>query len=78
MALRSLGLGRAGEWAEPRRTVPRAELAALWWALKLTKGLIWLDADRQIVYDGWHGFSEISGELRGRWNRVFSEARGRR
>ncbi|CAK0849888.1 unnamed protein product, partial [Prorocentrum cordatum] len=58
------------------QTVPCAELAALWWALKMTKGPIWLYTGSQIVYDGWHGSSDTSGELKGWWKRVFTEDQG--
>ena len=55
MTPKSLGLERVGG-IDGAQTVPCAEIEALWWALKLTKGPIWLYTDSQIVYDGWHGF----------------------
>eukprot|EP00959_Pyramimonas_sp_CCMP1952_P289621 6057478-Pyramimonas_sp.AAC.1 len=54
------------------QTVPASELAALVWALKVTKGPIELWSDCALVFDGWcKGFASAQqGPLIRWWSRV--------
>ena len=61
------------------QTAPAAELAALLWALRLTRGAIVLWTDCQLVHDGWHTgrLTNPSGPLARWWRRIAAALRER-
>ena len=62
-----------------KQSVPAAELAALWWCLRLTVGDLEIFTDNQAVFDGWHGgrLQRPSGAHKRWWERIALAARNR-
>ena len=62
-----------------KQSVPAAELAALWWCLRLTEGNLEVFTDNQAVFDGWHGGKLLrpSGAQKLWWDRIAQAARAR-
>ena len=54
------------------QTVAAAELAAIYWTLKMTHGPLTIITDSQMVADGWRSFNYMSpdGPLARWWQRI--------